>query len=935
MGILKDLLDNTFFSGVPSNAIWDLMKLGWNKVTEKSWEDLYLESFQQAVNDAKPLLSKYADSDGEIEISKDALEKALRRDLAVNPSTIAYDKINDEQFASQLATAMVKGSVLTIGGHNLSQDDYTQIIYNLVQRARANFKTAILANQEMFRCAMLDESQVVKAKLGDVQLVLQNIQEWLASQFDLTIPLLHEIHDSIEEIKSDVKDIKQSLNHNVKGTSPELAFVGQLFQLEPWLRPLNLQKVNEYSLITSLQRVSDIISENSKIILAGNSGSGKTIALKMACNELNQQFEHNCIWIPLKNYSKSLGRTIKENLAWPNIDDEQVIGTLEEQNITIFLDGLNEVTLKERDDCIREIQILLDNYKGIVCVSYPLCDLTYFGFDYPTYTIAPLEKDEIERTIKEFFSAKGVPNKSDWFLQTVRGWDTERQNDFDKLASLPINLQFLLELATGDTFSYNSLGDLYGQVIQRRLARAKLHNQRSQLSIDLKIDCLMGLAYQAILKDHQLQMQKEFVREIFTDRINSTKADADLALDEIVRAGLLVETNEFLLEWPHSSFRDYLAGRHLFNVVESEKPIGEFPIDKPTGVMAAAHATRLLTTQSRKLENRSVIFSSAISRMPSLEIIKSIAEEYYTALDYYRSGNQDFSCDTDMFKKIKWGERFLESFRKLKLAAEKNGLSGAKDISAPNGLRVFFDTKSDFCLVLFSGQNGIQFDDLEVFNRQIVQRQRHRKTRRGFCLFAPFLLLLDPEIVAYREFGMWLRLISHNDKEIVNNWHHGLAIDICPKNEWLYWCQDKDLPKAEFEISSNHQETMEFLHKNYGRNQVNQIIATTDVLTSSKKEFLSWEEIYMPITIQIDPIKTLEGPSLISSRAGQVMIRKLPGHNISLILLMPFMPALKMDFPSMFYVPFPVGLLSRYYFLYYTYEIYRDGQMSSFFHLRG
>jgi hypothetical protein len=746
--------------------------------------------------------------------------------------------------------------------------------------------------------------------------------------------------DGYEKIVKALNQRASQLNRKVaEKISPKPPFASQSFQLESWLHPLSVQRIDENPLNTGTQNLLVVLSENSKMILVGNSGSGKTAALKMACNELNQLAKQNCVWIPLKNYSKSLGRTIQENLGWQNVQDDQVIAILEQQNITILLDGLNEVTVKDQDDCIKEIQVLLDNYRGKVCISYPHSDRTYFGFDFPTYMIVSLKKDEIEKTVKDFFLAKGTPHNSDWFLQTIRGWDPERQNDFDKLASLPINLQFLLELATENNFSYNSLGDLYGQVIQKRLERTKLHNQRNQLSADLKTDCLMGLAYQSILEDYQLQMQKEFVRAIFMEVINSSKTEADLALKEIIRAGLLLEVNDFLLEWPHSSFRDYLAGRRLFNLVEGDESVDEFPADKPNGVIAAAHATRLLTTQSRKLENRSTIFLSVINRGASLNIIKSIAEEYHTAFDYYRGHSQDLICDGEAFKKIKWGERFLEAFRLIKLAAEKNGLLGAKDISVPTGLRVFFDSKFDFCLVLFSGENGIQINDLEIFNHQITQRQRHKKSKRGFCLFAPFLLLLDPEIMAYLEFGVWLRLIPSDNsglEDVVSNWHHGLAINVCPKNEWLYWCQTSVLPNPDFEISSDPQETMEFLYKNYGRDQVDQIKRTMDILTHSTKVFLSWEEIYMPITIQIDQTKTRETPRLVSGRGGQIMVRKLPGHNISLVLLMPFLPAIKkMNFLTMLYVPFPVNILNRYYFLHNQHEIYRDGKMSSLFHLRG
>jgi hypothetical protein len=185
-------------------------------------------------------------------------------------------------------------------------------------------------------------------------------------------------------------------------TSLKLPFASQSFQLESWLCPLHIQKADENPFNSEVRNLLSILNENQKIILVGNSGSGKTVALKMACNELNESAKHICCLIPLKSYSKNLGYTIKENLGWHNVQDDQVISILEQHNVTLLLDGLNEVTVKDQEDCIKDIQVLLDHYQHQICVSYPVSDRRYFGFEYPTYTMSPLKEAEIKQTIKIF-----------------------------------------------------------------------------------------------------------------------------------------------------------------------------------------------------------------------------------------------------------------------------------------------------------------------------------------------------------------------------------------------------------------------------------------------------------------------------------------------------------------------------------------------------
>jgi major membrane immunogen (membrane-anchored lipoprotein) len=201
---LVGLLDKYIFAGVPSNAAYDLLKAAWGKAHAKSWEASYVESFQQAVKDEAKTLAKYTGRGGEVELNDAELAKALHRDLAVDPAILPFSALSDSEFAARLGKAMAERSVLVIGGHNLSPDDYAQLVRNLVQHARARFKSAILADENAFRKALFEEASVTQATVDETQSLVGEVQTYLVARFDLVLGRL-------DEIGADVKDIKRAL----------------------------------------------------------------------------------------------------------------------------------------------------------------------------------------------------------------------------------------------------------------------------------------------------------------------------------------------------------------------------------------------------------------------------------------------------------------------------------------------------------------------------------------------------------------------------------------------------------------------------------------------------------------------------------------------------------------------------------------------------
>jgi len=206
---LVGLLDKYIFAGVPSNAVYDLLKAAWGKAHAKSWEALYVESFQQAVKDEAKTLAKYTGHGGEVELNDAELAKALHRDLAVDPAILPFSALSDSEFAARLGKAMAERSVLVIGGHNLSPDDYAQLVRNLVQQARARFKSAILVDENAFRKALLEEALATQATVEETQSLVGEVHIYLADRFDVVLERLDEIRADIKEIKRTLKEQPQ------------------------------------------------------------------------------------------------------------------------------------------------------------------------------------------------------------------------------------------------------------------------------------------------------------------------------------------------------------------------------------------------------------------------------------------------------------------------------------------------------------------------------------------------------------------------------------------------------------------------------------------------------------------------------------------------------------------------------------------------------
>lgn len=161
MSSLLSLLGTYVFAGIPSNAAYDAVKVAIAQVQQRSWAELFLDAFQQAVEQERPRLAQHARS-GEVMLDRQELERVLQTDLNVYLPVATLSTLTNDGFAERLAAAMEARSVLQIGDNNLSQADYVQLIRNVIGRAQTMFVQIVLSNEGAFRRALLESGEMTR-----------------------------------------------------------------------------------------------------------------------------------------------------------------------------------------------------------------------------------------------------------------------------------------------------------------------------------------------------------------------------------------------------------------------------------------------------------------------------------------------------------------------------------------------------------------------------------------------------------------------------------------------------------------------------------------------------------------------------------------------------------------------------------------------------
>jgi len=472
MALLADLLDKYIFSGVPSNAVYDLIKVAWEKANHRSWEDLYLDAFQEALDEIRPRLAAYTES-GDVALDRLALSKALHYDLGVAVDALPFSKLSSEELAAELARGMEARSVLIVGGHNLSPDDYAQLTRNLISHAKAHFKEAILTDESAFRRALLDET------LTNQKLV-QEVQAYLANEFGFALEKLSGIENKIDtqtklvqQMAVDLGGIKHLAESQSAATPSEidldrLALLDELDRasrarcMERW-QAAGVARTDAIELaadpsIGAPRPELQLQAEKPLLLLVGELGVGKSlIGERLLQSAIMKARENTEAPVPVYLRARSAAGRLQEAVEAA----ASGLGNPHVQGATVVIDGADEAGIGPAAEVLAEARILVGTWPRTTTVitSRPTPTLVEAEEAVP---VPQLSKEEAYALVSRFAGQPITEGMASGWPVPVR--DAIRRPLFAVLLGTHLRDQGRMPRSTGE---------LLADLVERSLGRVK------------------------------------------------------------------------------------------------------------------------------------------------------------------------------------------------------------------------------------------------------------------------------------------------------------------------------------------------------------------------------------------------------------------------------------------------------------------------------
>jgi len=132
MGIMVvwKLLEGIFFE-VAGGVVWEIFQPYYKQHFHKSWNELYLDSFEMAFNSEKTRLAKFTDA--EPSFGKERLRIKLNQELPSDVRNATTTKLSERRPISIISKIIADDDlIVNLPGHPLSHDEYNQQIYHLV-----------------------------------------------------------------------------------------------------------------------------------------------------------------------------------------------------------------------------------------------------------------------------------------------------------------------------------------------------------------------------------------------------------------------------------------------------------------------------------------------------------------------------------------------------------------------------------------------------------------------------------------------------------------------------------------------------------------------------------------------------------------------------------------------------------------------------------
>ncbi|WP_284125840.1 NACHT domain-containing protein [Parerythrobacter aestuarii] len=326
-------------------------------------------------------------------------------------------------------------------------------------------------------------------------------------------------------------------------------------------------------------RLLEVVKSGNKIVLSGTAGSGKTIFMKWAVQELISSVLHHQtipLFVDIKeineadlqtNFAAFLYRTTVDSNSELTLN--QFMLGFQEGLLTVFIDAVDEIPPRLREGTIRSIQYLGRNHKNVgVVVSTRPDERLELASEFSTFHTEPLSLSQSIEVVQKIEFHDGTKKN---LIRAMENGLYERHESF---LSNPLLVTIML-------LTYNQWADVpikitnyfklaYEALYQRHDATKSFTREKhANLEIDEFRSIFSHFCYKSYINS---------IREFSDDELNTLirssinyflkessdsgrKISASAVANDCIESTCLLQRDGLLNVFSHRSFQEYFTAR--------------------------------------------------------------------------------------------------------------------------------------------------------------------------------------------------------------------------------------------------------------------------------------------------------------------------------------------------------------------------------------
>lgn len=332
------------------------------------------------------------------------------------------------------------------------------------------------------------------------------------------------------------------------------------------------QKREEEEKTTITKYPENLVAKYKKILITDTAGMGKSTLTKLLFLSVIEDGYGIPIYIEMRRLTdnRTILQEIQEqiNSISKDFDSELLLKFIQTGSFIFFLDGYDEIPLKDRAIVTSNIQDFISKASNntFFMTSRPEQALASFG-DFQSFRINPLSKKEAYELLRKYDN-QGTTSKP--LIEELKSGHYEMINEFLQNPLL-VSLLFAAydykqTIPLKKHIFYRQVYDAYFDSHDLSKGDGYIHLKKSNLDIDDFERVLRHIGYHC-LRQQKIEFEKDQLLQIidyakdFCPDLNFSASDF---LEDLLTSVPIFCEDGHLIKWVHKSLQEYFAAQFIF-----------------------------------------------------------------------------------------------------------------------------------------------------------------------------------------------------------------------------------------------------------------------------------------------------------------------------------------------------------------------------------